>query len=193
VGAPITVEPDPFKIIEFDREELVALAARARAAAGLPDDLPVRIVIDETTPLGRTTITSGDPLTIEVESGAFEDAKRLRALSDRNVLDVLGRLFHRVHDRGDPAFAGAPDEEVLTLEQRTAWDVYCTGRTGRAGLPVQEQRWRYIFRTRHGFTDVADAAFDRLWNAGPGLGWADLQAICDETAASRESPGPPSR
>jgi len=33
-------------------------------------------------------------------------------------------------------------------------------------------------------SDTADAAFERLWN-GEGLTWADVQAVCDETAATR--------
>jgi hypothetical protein len=188
----ITVAPDPFTIVDFDRDEIISLAARARAAAGLPDGLPLHIAVDEMTPLGRTTITSLDPLTIEVESGAFEDAKRLRQLNPDNVLDVLGRLLHRVRDRRDAGFADAPAEDDLTADQRAAWDTYCTGRAGRAGLPVQEQRWRYIFRNRHGFTDTADSAFERIWH-GEGLVWGELQAICDATAADRESPGLPAR
>jgi hypothetical protein len=51
---------------------------------------------------------------------------------------------------------------------------------------VQRQRRLYHFRNRHGFSDVADAAFARLWDAS-GLTWADIQAVCDETEASRSA------
>jgi hypothetical protein len=49
---------------------------------------------------------------------------------------------------------------------------------------VQEQRRRYHFRNRHGFTDVADAMFERLWN-GDGLTWAEIEAACSATEAAR--------
>jgi hypothetical protein len=181
--ARVSVDPQPFRNVEFDTELLVTLAERALVAAGLPDDQTLRIAVDETTPLGRTWIESLDPLAIGVESGAFEDAKKPRRLSEANVLDVLGRLLHRVVDRRDPAFAGAPPEDDLDQAQRAAWDTYCTARSGRAGLPVQVDRWRYIFRNRHGFTDVADAAFERIWRA-TGLTWADLAAICADTESA---------
>jgi hypothetical protein len=184
VTTRVTVQPDPFKIVEFDRDLLLALAERALVAAGLPDDAPLDIEIVEITPLGQTWIDAVDPIAIRVESGAFEDAKRIRKLSETNVLDVLGRLLFRVRDRRDPGFAAAPADEALSREQRAAWDVYCTGRSGRAGLPVQEQRWRYIFRNRLGFTDAADAAFETLWH-GSGLTWDDLQSICVATTAER--------
>ena len=34
-----------------------------------------------------------------------------------------------------------------------------------AGHNVRRQKQLYDFRMQHGFTDVADAAFERLWNA----------------------------
>ena len=44
----------------------------------------------------------------------------------------------------------------------------------------------YQFRNRYGFTDAADAAFDRLWSA-EALTWADLER------SSRRRPRPPDR
>ena len=43
----------------------------------------------------------------------------------------------------------------------------CTRSAGpqRLGLPVRRQAQLYEFRLQHGFTDVADAAFERLWDA----------------------------
>ena len=41
---------------------------------------------------------------------------------------------------------------------------------------MNQQRWRYNFRNRHGFTDEADQAFNRLW-ASDGLTWDELEAI----------------
>ena len=66
------------------------------------------------------------------------------------------------------------------------------GRVERAGYFAHPDRRRYQFRLRHGFTDVADQAFDRLW-AADALTWADIEAVCAETAAAkpvREKPAP---
>jgi hypothetical protein len=47
----------------------------------------------------------------------------------------------------------------------------------------------YHFRLYNGFTDVADAAFDRLWSADA-LTWSGLEAICAECAAADPRPAP---
>jgi hypothetical protein len=49
---------------------------------------------------------------------------------------------------------------------------------GRLGIEVNEQRWRYNFRNRHGFTDDADDAFNRLWTSD-GLTWGELQSVTE--------------
>jgi hypothetical protein len=144
----------------------------------------VRIEVDETTPLGRAWTSSLEPLVLSVESGAFEDPKRPRHLSERSVADVLGRLLFRVRDRLDPTFGDVPADDDLSLPESTAWDAYAVGRLARLGYPAQRQRRLYHFRNRHGFSDVADAAFERLWT-GEGLSWSDIQAVCAETAGSR--------
>jgi len=51
------------------------------------------------------------------------------------------------------------------------------------GVPVNQQRWKYNFRNRHGFTDVADAAFERVWQSD-GLTWGELETISLEGAAT---------
>ncbi len=106
---------------------------------------------------------SQDPVVIEAESGAIEDPKRPRQLSPAGTADVLGRALLRVADRRTPGFANAPADGDLTLPQSVAWEVYSNGRLERLGYQSQRQRWLYHFRNRHGFTDIADAAFDRLW------------------------------
>ena len=99
--------------------------------------------------------------------------------------DILGRLLFRARDRLDPSFGDPPPEKDLTLAQGTAWDAYSVGRCARLGFGDTQARWRYHFRNRHGFTDVADATFDRLWSA-TGLDWSDLEAACAETEAARQ-------
>jgi hypothetical protein len=182
--AKVVVTPEEFTYVTFDAGRVAELAAKLADKVGIPADSEVRIDIDEASPLGRTKLVSLDPITISVEGGAFEDAKRPRHLSDKSVIDVLGRLLFRAKDRLDPGFADAPDDSDLTLQQSTAWDTYAVGRCERAGWAPQKKRRIYHYRNRHGFTDVADGVFDRLWN-GTGLTWSDIETACAETEAAR--------
>lgn len=182
----VTVTPEEWKFVFFDSARIAAITEKLVGEIGL--DVDVRIEVDESTPLGRARVVSIDPVVLAAESGAFEDAKRPRHLSERGVADVVGKWLFRVRDRRTPAFGAPPADDALTLAQTTAWDTYCTGRLARLGYPVQRQRRLYHFRNRHGFSDVADAVFERLWN-GEGLTWADIQAACDETAPTRTPVG----
>ncbi len=182
----VTVTPEEWKFVFFDGARITAVTEKLLGEIGL--DADVRIEVDETTPLGRASVTSLDPVVIAVESGAFEDAKRPRHLSERSVADVVGKWLYRVRDRKDPAFGDVPADDTLSLAQTTAWDTYCVGRLARLGYPVQRQRRLYHFRNRHGFSDIADTVFDRLWNAD-GLTWADIEAACVETEPTRTPVG----
>ena len=182
----VTVTPEEYSFVQFDASRIRPVVAKLAGEVGLAG--PITIEVDETTPLGRAWLVSVDPLVVHVESGAFEDLKRPRVLSDQRVADVLGRLFFRAADRLSPGFADAPDDDKLTLQQSTAWDTYSVGRFVRLGYPAQKQRRLYHFRNRHGFNDEADAVFHRLW-AADGLTWADLEAACEETAKVREAVG----
>src|SRR5256885_345210 len=113
----ITVTPEAFTLVSFDRDALVAVVDQLFAELGLPPDLAVTIAVDETTPLGRATIASYDPVRIDVESGALEDPKRPRQLSPSGAADVLGRLLFRVRDRQDPSFGDPGDDAELPLRQ----------------------------------------------------------------------------
>lgn len=184
--ASVTVSPEEFKFVFFDGARIAAVTEKLLGEIGLDRD--VQIEVDESTPLGRAKVTSLDPVVIAAESGAFEDAKRPRKLSETAVADVMGKWLYRVRDRLDPAFGEAPDDDALSLSQTTAWDTYCVGRMARLGYPVQRQRRLYHFRNRHGFSDIADEEFERLWNAD-GLSWADIQAVCDRTAPTQTPVG----
>ena len=179
----VTVQPDEFTLVDYDADTISALARRVSSDAGLPDDLHITIEVDETTPLGRARVASVDPLVLTVQSGAFEEPTEPRQFSDSVSGDVMGRLLFRVSDRLSPDFGDPPLDEDLTLAHRSAWDTYAVGRLHRAGYPSQRQRRLYAFRTRHGFTDTADRAFQRLWTAD-GLTWADLVALSDDAAAA---------
>lgn len=178
--AQVTVTPQEWKLVKFVSSDIEQVAAKLADELGI--DHPIEIEVDESTPFGRIDVASVDPtVRLQVEGGALEDPKRPRHLSERVAADVLGRMLHRVRDRLDPAFGDPPPDADLTLQQATAWDAYSMGRMARLGYPVQKQRRLYHFRNRHGFSDVADAVFERLWNAED-LTWSDLQAACDECA-----------
>ena len=167
----VEVSPATFSLVDFDAATIARLAVEVAGLVGVDRHLTVEV--DESTPLMRAAVASLDPLVVAVQSGAFEDPKRPRQLSPDRVREVLGRLLMRVHDRLDPAFGDPPPDDELSPAVSAAWDAYCAGRCRRLGLPAQEQRRRYHFRNRHGFTDDADAAFDRLWH-GEGLTWSDV-------------------
>jgi hypothetical protein len=180
---PVEIRPEEFSLVFFDTNQIRAIVERLVTEIGLPDDLSVTVEVDETTPMGRARVTSIEPVVIAAESGALEDVKRPRQLSEPGTTGVLGKLLLAVKDRLDPAFGEPPDDDDLTLQESAAWEAYCDGRLGRLGHPVQRQRRLYQFRNRHGFTDVADAAFDQLWTS-EGLAWADIKQISDDARAA---------
>jgi hypothetical protein len=100
------------------------------------------------------------------------------------VRDVVSRLLFKIVDRTSGKFANAPAEGEVPLPQMVAWDVYAVGRAARAGIDVSKPRRLYHFRNRHGFTDVADAAFETLWNATD-MTWDELNALVEEVAAAK--------
>ena len=181
----VTVTPEKFSLVFFDAAHIASVVEEVADKVGLPPDAEIRIEVDEAVPLGRVHVTSLDPITLSVQGGALEDPKKPRHMSDRAITDVVGRVLFRVKDRLDPAFGEAPADSELSLQQTTAWDAYAVGRCERAGLAPSKPRRLYHFRNRHGFNDVADGVFERLW-AADGLTWADIQAACDETAGARQ-------
>jgi len=184
--AKITVTPAEFTMVFFDGARIAELASAIADQVGVPADAEIRIEGDETSPLGRTKVVSLDPVVLSVEGGAFEDAKRPRQMSERNVRETAARLLFRIHDRLDGSFADAPPDDQLTLQQQVAWDAYSVGRAERIGVEVQKPHRQYHFRNRHGFTDVSDTVFERLWTSD-GLTWAVIEKACAETAAAKEN------
>lgn len=181
----VTVTPNTFTMVFFDHDTIVALTEALVAEVGLPAGTDVTVEIDERVPLGSYALQSVDPVVLHLEGGALEDPKHLRHFSDRAAADTIGRLLFQAVDRLDPAF-GAPDPgEALALPHRAAWETYCLGRLARLGHDVQPARVRYAFRNRHGFTDAADAAFDRLW-AADRLTWTELRDVSDSAVAVRD-------
>ena len=184
--ATVTVIPEEWKFVFFDGATITAITEKLLGQIGLDRD--VRIEVDESTPLGRAKVASVDPIVLAVESGAFENPKRPRHLSEQATADVVGKWLFRISDRLSGGFDAAPADDDLSLAQSTAWDTYSVGRMARLGYPVQRQRRLYHFRNRHGFSDSADVVFERLWNAD-GLTWADIETACTETEPTRTPVG----
>lgn len=182
--ANVTVAPAEFHYVSFDAETIAKLVGEVADLVGLPADASILVDVDETTPLGRAQLTSTDPITLSIEGGAFENAKAPRQLSERSVRDVASRLLFRVADRLSGRFDDAPPEGEVPLPHNVAWDVHSVGRSARAGINVSKPRRLYHFRNRHGFNDVADAAFETLWNADQ-MSWAELDALVAEVAAAK--------
>ena len=171
----VTVTPQTFNFVAYDAALIQRVAEELLQSLGLADR-DLNIEVDETTPLARTRVEVGDAISIRAESGAFEDTRRPRQQSEVATATSLGRVLLRVRDRLNDGFGDAPPDEDLTLAQVAAWETYSVGRLERLGIDVNQQRWRYNFRNRHGFTDEADQAFNRLW-ASDGLTWDELEAI----------------
>jgi hypothetical protein len=182
----VTVAPEEFHLVEYDAAEIASIVSELADKVGL-GDRAIQIEVDEKTPLGSSAVLSLDPITITVESGAFEDAKHLRHLSREGVEGVIGRHFMRAIDRLNPDFGTPPADDDLGIREYATWDVYAVARLERLGYPSQKPRRRYHFRIRHGFTDVADRVFDRLWTATD-LTWADIQAASAEAMAAKPVP-----
>lgn len=170
----VTVAPHEFHFVKFDPTLIQRVGEHMVAMLGIDRD--VHVEVDETTPLGRVKVDLGDTITVKVESGAFEDSRRPREQSEVATAAALGRALLKARDRMVGGFGEAPADADLSLRQVAAWDTYCAGRLSRAGITVNQQRWRYNFRNRHGFTDRADEAFERLWSSD-GLTWGEVEAV----------------
>ena len=180
----VTVSPEQFTMVLFDANAIKSCAESLLTRLDM-EEHSLHIEVDETTPIARVQSEIGDPIVVRAESGAFEDTRRPRQLSETAVNTALGRTLLRVRDRLSGRFDAAPADGELDLAQVAAWDTYSVGRLARLGYPVHQPRWIYNFRNRHGFTDLGDSVFDALWTADD-LSWARLSALSDEALAARQ-------
>lgn len=178
----VHVEPREFHYVSYDAAVIEAMATPMVEAVGFPESEVVTIEIDERTFFGRSRVIRLEPLHVQFESGAFEDAKRPRHFSETGARESLGVVLFRAHDRRGAGFAEAPPDEELELAQRVAWDAWAAGRCERQGWQVSKPRRHYHFRTRHGFSDAADAAFERIWSAAD-LTWSDIDSLSRSLSA----------
>ena len=156
---------------------VVADSRRARDSRAIdtighynPRTEPIELNVDEVSMMVRiSTEIDGSTLRMDVSGGAFEDQRKARVLDPDRTRLALGTHMTRARDRMDPAWADAPTNDQLTVQQSSAWDTYTEGRLARHGLAARPKRRIYHFRLRHGFADTVDNVFHRLWNA-EGLG-----------------------
>jgi hypothetical protein len=178
-AAKVSVAPEEFIFVKYDAAEIAAVVAELAERLEIVN--PIRVVVDETTPLAKVyeeieAASSDATITLHAQSGALEDRQHPMSFSATGAREALGRILLRARDRMRADFADAPADLDLSLTENAAWDTYCAGRLARMGVEINQQRWRYNHRNRFGFTDGVDAEFDRLWSADD-LGWSDLTAI----------------
>jgi hypothetical protein len=170
----VTVVPDPFTLVPYDASVIAGLAREAAATAGFPDDVDVTLEVDEVLP---------HPLTgtfVDIVRRSRSSAGRSRTGAEAERASATGvHIWMSGANFEDPkrplkfqgALAGA---ELVRTE----------GRAERLGVPeTRPDRLRYHYRLHHGFNDVADAVFDRLWETGA-LTWDDLEQACARTEAA---------
>jgi hypothetical protein len=190
--ARVQVTPETFTLVDYDAGVIAGLTEELAAATGFPDDVDIKVEIDEELPLPLTGATAdiADGRAVLWFSGAnFEDGKHRTHFDERVGRTELAIGLLRAADRLGPGFADTPVDEELGDAQRHAWEVWAEGRIGRFGEHTRRVRRLYHFRLYNGFTDVADAAFDRLWSADT-LTWSDIEAVCAECAAADPRPAP---
>lgn len=182
----VTVTPDPFTLIPFDAAEIAAVVEDAAAIVGFPPEVAIDFTVDEELfpPLtGTMTDVVDGRAALWISAANLEDTRQPRHFAPEQTLQDVAAMLLRAKDRLSEDFADAPPDRELSRGERIAWDIYAIGRTERFGLAVRRQRELYDFRLQHGFTDVADAAFDRCWNA-PTMTFAGIRELCKETGAS---------
>jgi hypothetical protein len=182
----VSVQPDPFTLIEYDAAVIGGIIDDCAARVGLPSNVDIDLVVDEElfAPLvGHTSDVENGTIKLWISGGNLEDNKLPRHFSQMQAERDLTIMLLRAKDRLDDDFAAAPADGSLNRGERAAWDAYAMGRAARLGAPVRHQATLYEFRLQHGFSDVADAAFDRLWNA-ESMTWDGIREICKETGAA---------
>ncbi len=175
----IVVQPETFTKVDFDVALIRTVAQRSlESVAPLPDDLDVTINVEEDQATNRVRVASVTPAELAVDGGALENYKVPRTVGDLEAGISFTRLFLELSDRLSDSF-GAPDLDAdLSHAHRMAWNVNLFGRTARHGLHIHKPRYLYNFRNRHGFSDIADRAFEELW-AGDELTWTQIVELSD--------------
>jgi hypothetical protein len=186
----ITVTPNPFTLVPYDAAEIAALVEEAASQAGISSGVDIALTVDEElfAPLtGHMSDVIDGRIVLWISGGNFEDNKRPCHFSADQARVDLAIMMLRAKDRLSDDFAAAPLDHELSRGERVAWDTYAAGRAQRLGLDIRRPRQLYDFRLQHGFTDVADAAFQRCWDAER-ITWQGIREIAKETGAADRDP-----
>ncbi len=186
----VTITPDPFTLVPYDGAAIAALVEDVAAMVDFPRDVAIAIDVDEElfAPLtGHMSDVVDGKAALWISGANLEDTRAPRTFAPEQARLDFAVMLLRAKDRLSEDFADAPADRELSRGERVAWDVYAIGRAERMGLAVRRQRELYDFRLQHGFTDVADAAFDRCW-AAPSMTFAGIRELCKETGASDREP-----
>jgi hypothetical protein len=187
----IKLTPEVFTLVKFDAAELLAIAQDAADRVGVPAGITIDIEVDEALPhplIASASEVGDGTMSLWFSGGSFEDSKRQSMLTPEGSLLELASAFLRGRDRLDGGFEDAPSDGEISERQRVIWDTYTEGRLNRqGGYVINEPRRRYTYRLRCGFNDVADAEYERLWNA-ESLTWAELEEIEGRLAAADPRP-----
>lgn len=182
----ITVSPDPFHLVEYDAAVIRGIVEEVAGALEIPTAVDITLIVDEALPhpiLGTEANIVDGAIELWTSGGWFEARDKTRAFSERHARAVITMMLLRGRDRLQGGFEDAPPDSELTLGERAAWDALAWGRAARLGHNVHRQKRIYDFRLQHGFSDAADAVFERLWTAD-GSSWGAVQEICVETGAA---------
>jgi hypothetical protein len=191
VSYDISLTPEAFTLVKYDAASLLAVAQQAAGAVGIPEGTKLVIEVDEALPgplIASASEAQTGTLSFWFSGGCFEDPKRQAELQPEMSKTEFGAAFLRGLDRLDGGFEDAPSDAELSQRQRAIWDVYAEGRLKRlGGFQINEARRRYTYRLRCGFNDVADAEYDRIWNAER-FSWPELEAVESRVDAADERP-----
>jgi hypothetical protein len=182
----VHIAPDPFTVVPYEVPVIAALVEEAAALVGFPAGIEIDLEIDEDLPhplVGTASDVIDGRAVLWMSGGNLESTHRNREFNEAAARLDLTQMLLRANDRLSEGFAGAPRDSDVSLAERTAWDTWTHARAGRLGLPTRLDRMRYDFRLQQGFSDAADAAFDRLWEAET-MTWDGLREICKETGAA---------
>jgi hypothetical protein len=182
----VHVTPEVFTVVPYDASVIAGLVEEAAALVGFPADVEIDLEIDEDLPrplVGTASDVVDGRAKLWMSGGNLESMHRTRAFEEEFARRDFVQMLLRANDRLSEGFAGAPPDIDLTLAERVAWDAWAQARAEKLGIPARPDRMRYDFRLQHGFSDAADAAFDRLSDAQT-LTWDGLRELCKETGAA---------
>ena len=139
-------------------------------SSSFPPDVEIDVDVDEElfAPLtGHMSDVVDGKAELWISGAQLRGQPRARARSapEQARLDLAVMLL-RAKDRLSDDFADAPPDRELESRRarRLGRRTRSAGPSG-SGSTVRRQRELYDFRLQHGFTDVADAAFERCWDA----------------------------